>query len=218
MKNYNNEKAIISLTSWKGRINTVHLTIKNLLKMCPKFHIVLVLSEEEFPLKEQELPKSLLKLLNKIEILWIYKNYKSFKKTIFTGVKYPNVPIISADDDLLYKCNYAEILYNIWLLNKNSVITNDGIDFSCLHICRGPNTLYPPGYLTKLDKLLNAYETHDLHNEDLFFAVYNKLKFINVIDLKQKSFYDIHSDYTSTVYYANNIKDEFDVYVKLFPY
>ena len=73
-------------------------------------------------------------------------------------------------------------------------------------------------YITKLDKLLNAYENNELHNEDLFFAVYNKLKFINVIDLKQLSFYDIHSDYTSTVYYANNVKNEFDVYIKLFPY
>ena len=56
MKLYNGEKAIISLTSWKARINTVGLTIFSLIKRCPGFHIVLVLSTNEFPAKEAELP------------------------------------------------------------------------------------------------------------------------------------------------------------------
>lgn len=59
MKQYNGEKAIISLTSWKKRINTVSQTIFSLVKQCPGFHIVLVLSEEEFPEKEKELPEEL---------------------------------------------------------------------------------------------------------------------------------------------------------------
>ena len=76
-------------------------------------HIVLVLSEEEFPKKEKELPENLTLFIENelIEILWIYKNYKSIKKILFTMNKYRNVPIISADDDCIYKCNYAEILY-----------------------------------------------------------------------------------------------------------
>ena len=52
-KKYNGEKAIISLTSWKARIGTVAKTIFSLVKQCPGFHIVLVLSEEEFPQKEK---------------------------------------------------------------------------------------------------------------------------------------------------------------------
>ena len=59
MKQYQGEKAIISLTSWKARIKTVGLTIYSLLTQCPGFHIVLVLSEEEFPKKERELPRDL---------------------------------------------------------------------------------------------------------------------------------------------------------------
>ena len=58
-KKYNNEKAIISLTSWKARINTVSKTLFSLLKQCPGFHIVLVLSEEEFPKMMDELPENL---------------------------------------------------------------------------------------------------------------------------------------------------------------
>ena len=58
-KKYNSEKAIISLTSWKARINTVSKTLFSLLKQCPDFHIVLVLSEEEFPKMMDEFPDEL---------------------------------------------------------------------------------------------------------------------------------------------------------------
>ena len=58
-KKYNSERAIISLTSWKARINTVSKTLYSLLTQCPGFHIVLVLSEEEFPKMMDELPENL---------------------------------------------------------------------------------------------------------------------------------------------------------------
>ena len=58
-KKYNNEKAIISMTSWAARISTCSKTIFSLLKQCPGFHIVLVLSEEEFPKMMDELPDNL---------------------------------------------------------------------------------------------------------------------------------------------------------------
>jgi hypothetical protein len=35
-KKYNGEKAIISLTSWKARINTVSKTLFSLLQQCPR--------------------------------------------------------------------------------------------------------------------------------------------------------------------------------------
>lgn len=125
-KRYNGEKAIISLTSWKARINTVSKTLYSLIKQCPGFHIVLVLSEEEFPKMMDELPKNLNLFVDNelIEVLWVYKNYKAFKKWAFTSDKYRDVPIISADDDCIYTCNYAQIFYNKWLKEnkkKNSI-------------------------------------------------------------------------------------------------
>jgi len=103
-------KAVVALTSWKKRINTVGLTIFNLRCVCGKdFHIVLTLAEEEFPRKERELPEDLMRM-NRVgifEILWVKKNWKSFKKILFTMQKYPSKPIISADDDCIYRFNYA---------------------------------------------------------------------------------------------------------------
>ena len=111
-KKYNSERAIISLTSWKARINTVSKTLYSLLTQCPGFHIVLVLSEEEFPKMMDELPENLKLFVDNelIEVLWVYKNYKSLKKIIPTMLKYPNIPIISADDDCIHKCKYAQML------------------------------------------------------------------------------------------------------------
>lgn len=139
MKQYQNEKAIISLTSWKARINTVYKTIKTLIEKCPDFHIVLTLSEEEFPKKEDELPQNLLSLSNYFEIIWVKKNYKTFKKFIFTLRKYKGIPVISADDDCLYITNYAQNLYNEWLKTHEHVIR---YTYTTRFIPQGPCTLY----------------------------------------------------------------------------
>lgn len=175
-KKYNGEKAIISLTSWRARINTVSKTLFSLLKQCPGFHIVLVLSEEEFPKMMDELPENLKVFAENelIEILWVYKNYKSFKKVLFTMDKYRDVPIISADDDCNYVCNYAEELYQTYLHYPNKCIAYRKSKFSfCL--C-GPASLYTPflfeKFILKFKKLkLTNYQ------DDGFFA--NVLKELN---------------------------------------
>ena len=124
-KKYNGEKAVISLTSWKARINTVSKTLFSLIQQCPGFHIVLVLSEEEFPKMCEELPENLMLFVENemIELLWVYKNYKSLKKWIFTAFKYNGIPIITADDDCFYVSNYAEKLYKKFEKTKKDIIT-----------------------------------------------------------------------------------------------
>lgn len=164
MKEYQGEKAIISLTSWKARINTVGKTIYSLIKNCPGFHIVLVLSEEEFPQKEKELPEDLMLFVNNnlIEILWVYKNYKSLKKVLFTMDKYRDVPVISADDDCLYTCNYAEDLYAEWLNNQNKIITMR--DHRLVKRISGPSTLYYPYCFGKQFNIYDALNEIDYSN------------------------------------------------------
>lgn len=190
-KLYNNEKAIISITSWKRRINTVSKTLFSLLKNCPGFHIVLVLSEEEFKTKEQELPEDLLLLIEtkQIELLWIYNNFKSFKKVLFTMDKYKDVPVISADDDCLYTCNYAEILYQKWLNNPECIITyRSSRDNMCLSPW-GPGTLHPPGFYNLPEALkvmfycLRLGHSHD----DVFYGFYASMKKKGIITVHIKN-------------------------------
>ena len=177
-KAYNGEKAVISLTSWKKRIGTVGITLFSLLRQCPGFHIVLVLSEEEFPKKEDELPHDLIALVktNKVEILWIYPNLMAFKKWLPTALRYTDIPIISADDDCVYTCNYAQMLYNLYDKTHANVCTCStcecrGYTFAC-----GAASLYK---FTKPEliytyKLLKPSVIKLLH-DDVFIGIINTL-------------------------------------------
>lgn len=145
MKSFCGEKAIISLTTWKARIGTVGKTLFSLHKMCPGFHIVLVLSEDEFPQKEAELPDTIMAFVDQdlVELLWVKQNTKSMKKVIYTMKRYPNVPVISADDDCLYTENYAEYLYDAWDKQRDTIFRythRKGHE----HSPQGPCTIYPP--------------------------------------------------------------------------
>lgn len=135
--------AVISLTSWKKRIDSVSLTIYSLLKKCPGFDIVLTLSEDEFPQKEKELPEDLLLLVKEgfVEILWVEGNYKSLKKILYTMEKYSDKAIISADDDCVYICNYAQELYDLWKENPGKICT---VNAKQPTHTAGPSTLYYP--------------------------------------------------------------------------
>lgn len=226
MKIYNGEKAIISLTSWKARINTVGKTLYSLLKMCPGFHIVLVLSEEEFPKKEEELPEELMLFVDNdlIEILWVYKNYKAFKKVLFTMDKYRDVPVISADDDCIYIINYAQELYDIWLNNKDSFITYriTKQKYDCIETW-GFATLHPPfAYgeygLFYIDYLEIKNNKHS--QDDSYYTVLRKkVNNMNVINLnkKMRDIVFTHDENNSLYEVRKKINNthEFDEYIKL---
>ena len=191
-------KAVISLTSYRKRINSVHKTIISLVKNCKGFHIVLVLSEEEFPQKEKELPNTLIELYNTgcFEILWVYKNYRALKKVIFTIDKYRDFPVISADDDLIYKTNYADVLYKTWIKNQDSFVTyRKSTDHRTKHTeTWGFATLHPPYcYYDVAIKALDMIDfSNDLFmNDDLFYSVLRELLSKEKIISMQKSLNEI---------------------------
>lgn len=193
MKQYNNEPAIISLTSWLGRINTVSKTIFSLIKNCPGFHIVLVLDTEEFPNKYNDLPHDLNLFINAnlIEVLWVSHDYGAFKKIVFTMDKYKSLPIISADDDCIYKCNYAKELYDLWTTNKKAIVVTKGnIPYYNTYHSNGPTTLHPPycygvyGISCLTDSILNRKQ-----DDDYYMVLRHKLG-INDTLITSKPYYD----------------------------
>ena len=173
-KKYNNEKAIISLTSWTARINTVSKTIFSLLTKCPGFHIVLVLSEDEFPKKE--LPENLMMFVkNKlIELLWIKPNLKSFKKILFTLDKYKTVPVISADDDCIYTCNYAQELYDKWCTDKTAIVSYKNESWENIDATWGCATLYPPYYFGEDGIKHLTQKVIDIGFDDNYYLILRK--------------------------------------------
>ena len=193
-KEYNNEKAIISFTSWKKRIDYVYKTLETLISQTIKCHIVLVLSSDEFPQKEKELPQSLLRLHRYFELLWVKENYKAFKKVLFTMDKYRNVPVISADDDLIYKVNYAERLYSVWEKNKDKSIT---YKYSGIYSTWGFATLFPPYCfgelpLRMLKKMLPEIEKNNLFCDDAFYSFLRRKIDSKVMSLDSMDIYNTH--------------------------
>ena len=95
--NYNN-KVYITLTSWKGRINTIAPTIESLLNQTVLVdRVYLNLSEEEFENKYNDLPIDLLKLQSdKFVINWVGANTKTMKKVL------PTLDLINDDDILIF--------------------------------------------------------------------------------------------------------------------
>ena len=117
------KKVIVSLTTYPARIKIVQETIKTLKEQSVKPNkIILYLSEKEFPKKNKELPKSLMKLCDKrFEIHWIKKTLYSFQKLIPALKEYPNLVIVTADDDILYENNWLELLLNAYSENPNVI-------------------------------------------------------------------------------------------------
>ena len=214
-KKYNGEKAIISLTSWRARINTVAKTIYSLIKQCPGFHIVLVLSEEEFPKMMNELPENLMLFVENelIEVLWVYKNYKSFKKVLFTMDKYRDVPVISADDDCVYKFNYAEELYETWKNNKNCLVTYRHGKYK--NICHqwGAATLHPPYFYGKFGlEFLNKTIIETNLDDGYYLILRDKFNLSNYIMINKDLFRNVLTFHTnafaiSSIYSKNNMCD-----------
>lgn len=97
---------IISMTSYPKRIKYVAKVFYSILSTSvskDKYKCVLVLSTEEFPNLEKDLPDDLQLFIDTglVEIIWTKRNTKSHKKLLPTLKKYPNEPILVIDDDIL---------------------------------------------------------------------------------------------------------------------
>lgn len=113
-------KIIVSLTSWKKRIEKIDVTLNSILHqtLLPD-SIELNLSLEEFPNKEKDLPEKIQSFLNEhknmINCNWCEGNTRTFKKIIPTLKKYVNEDtyyIVSIDDDFIYREDYIQLMVN----------------------------------------------------------------------------------------------------------
>lgn len=114
---------IISMTSWAPRLNSVASSYKAILNQIEddmNVHCILVLSIEEFPKKEQELPEDILKL--PVEILWTERDIRSHKKLIPTIKKYPDNAILVVDDDICQVGGWLKTFINDHKKYPNDII------------------------------------------------------------------------------------------------
>lgn len=152
---------IVSLTTWKKRIGSPELpkVLYRLLRQKTKYNykVVLVLAEDEFPQKEAVVPKVLLAMAKKeprFEIVWQKSNTRALKKLTGAQMAYPNLPIITTDDDILVKDSFVEEFMNCHVKHPKDIITahiwkhETGVEVT------GWARLYPPRSLALLPDTL----------------------------------------------------------------
>jgi len=154
---------VVSFTSWKGRIYSeiVQLVLFSLLKQKTKYRykVVLVLSEEEFPKKEAELPSNIVKMAERIptfSLLWTGKNTKALKKLDPTMMAYHDLPIITTDDDIIVKPDFVQSFMDCHKAHPRDVIYAHVWDFPANPEIKisGWARLFPPHSLYHLDEKL----------------------------------------------------------------
>ena len=166
------KQIIISLTSWKKRIQNVPMVIQSILTGTkPPDKIVLNLSTDEFLLKDKELPTYLLMLkeTNKIEINWVKENTKAFKKIIPTMKLYPESIIISIDDDIIYPEFFLEkmvLKYN----ETGNIITWWDSKINNIPFVTGDSTLYDAAKLTPFIYEKLTQEIINSNADDIWYS------------------------------------------------
>ena len=145
---------VVSLTTWKGRINDPKLprVLYRILNQKTNFNykVVLVLSKEEFG-ENYKLPDVLefLTFDEKFEILWTDKNTKALKKLDPTMEKYPDVPIITLDDDELVSVYAVEAIMTDHKETPDMIL--GGLCGPCNNIIRVSFIrLFPPNSLANI--------------------------------------------------------------------
>ncbi|MDE6053730.1 MAG: hypothetical protein K2G55_08215 [Lachnospiraceae bacterium] len=110
-------RIIISLTSYPSRIDGVYKVIESLCRQTvPVDEIVLYLSSEEFPDREDGIPFRLRSLSGKggFRIEWVGGNLKSHKKYYYALRQYRKDIVITVDDDKIYADTMVSDLIESW--------------------------------------------------------------------------------------------------------
>lgn len=178
------DNLIVTLTSFPGRIDTISDTLVSLLSqsLLPE-KTVLWLGEEQFPNRENDVPKNILQLQKfGLEVRWC-KDLKSYKKMIPAMTVFPDKLLVTADDDIFYPKNWLKNLYESYVQDPESIychrvhkimlnssgdpklyqdwqkciIKGDEHEDDLLFFTTGGGVLFPPGCFHK-----------DVLREDLF--------------------------------------------------
>lgn len=120
---------IVSLTTYPGRINIVHKTIKTILHQSFKPNkVILWLADSQFP--NRKVPDSLTELTKfGLDIMWC-DDIKSYKKLIPTLEIFPDAIIVTADDDNYYSVNWLEKLVASYKLYPKAISAHKVTKFS----------------------------------------------------------------------------------------
>ncbi len=192
---HHDNEIIVSLTSYPARVKALATTVSTLLSQTLKpTKVILWLADSQFPQREKDLPRSLLRLKDYgLTIAWC-EDIRSYKKLIPTLKEYPDAVVVTADDDVYYHPDWLKLLYNSYQQMPNAIhahcvrhvrmsssydgfepysswehTTSEGVaQFSFLQIGVG-GVLYPPHCFHKDILKKELFMSLAPHADDLWF-------------------------------------------------
>ena len=186
------------MTSYPVRIFNLLTVLPTLLKQTMKPDlIVLNLSVENFKNKEKSIPSQVLKYLNEhlceIEINWVDKDTKVWKKIIPTLLKYKDDLIIGVDDDFIYPNTMVEEFYKTYESNPDSPISGNKVRLYGLNCHCGCASMVQykhfQGYIENLDDRV----LKDVSSSDLFYTYVANKNGYKYIQTKETYFTNMKS-------------------------
>lgn len=121
IKNEPKVPVIVSLATIPSRLHIVHITVRSILNqsVVPK-KIILWLHED----LKTKVPKKLAKLQGEFFEIRFSKLTSSHRKLVNTLKIYPELAILTCDDDMIYRKNWLNNTYNSHLENSTAIIAN----------------------------------------------------------------------------------------------
>ena len=235
------KKIIVSITSYKPRLNNLDLIIESIFNNTMKpFKIVLTLFKKDIKFITKNL-KELIKN-NIIELIVTNIDLKSHKKYFNVMKKYRDYAIITIDDDIIYTNDLIESLYNSYIKYPNYIharrvhkiiIENNKLlpydqwieqyTFELnpsffLFVTSGAGTLFPPNILNISDDNINdIYKC--LTADDIYINYLSRKKNIKIVWVPNKyplGLARIRDEYA--LFKMNKEGERLnDAYLKIFP-
>ena len=124
----NGNGVVVSFTSFPARINGAWMVVDCIMRQSysPQ-KILLFLSKEQFPEGRKMVPRNLLKYEKYgLEVRFVEGDLKPHKKYFYAFQSFQNECIVTVDDDVLYRRDMLERLWNMHKKNLNAVCANYG--------------------------------------------------------------------------------------------
>ena len=204
----------VGITTWRKRINELYFKICLFRLVAQQrtnldYKVCLVLAEEEFPNKNLDIPNwlnELEKICERFEIIWVKENTRAYKKLDPVMEKYPDVPVITTDDNKLLTKDSVQRLYDEYIKRKCILSCANAWGFIDRNkeFITGTPRLYPPNSLYPLDVKFFMDDFLGLQ-ADVFNAIRAVLKNTPAFKLPYNS-YDIFLKPLCLLWAYNNIR------------
>lgn len=167
-------QVIVSLTSWRGRINNPQFgaVLKRLLRQKTQYvyKVVLTLSEAEFGARVVPgFVGDLLREFKHFEVLWTFEDTQALKNYYPVSEKYAELPIIVLGDDTFYSENLVEVVYSSYLASDRHTALCARAAKENELVIPWRLRLFPPHCMTTIPTAL--FKERFCGHNDLFYGI-----------------------------------------------